>query len=235
MPTRAPSRCTTIPKHLQNLTRDDGEHLDLAAVDIFRDRERGVPRYNQFRRLLHKEPVKSFEELTDNPVWREQIRTVYGNDLEKVDLMTGLYAEPLPPGFGFSETAFRIFVLMASRRLKSDRFFTDDYRAEVYTEFGLNYIRDNAMLTVLKRHYPELAPALEGVTTRSSRGVPWPSPLDPPLQPFPPLLPFPPYLSSLNPAGIATSAAATVVSTLSTSFVLVMNVTRGLAASFRSR
>ena len=28
--------------------------------------------------------------------------------------------EPLPEGFGFSETAFRIFVLMASRRLKSD-------------------------------------------------------------------------------------------------------------------
>ena len=59
------------PRHLQNLTRDDGEHLDLAAVDILRDRERGVPRYNQFRRLLHKDPVKSFDELTDNPAWRE--------------------------------------------------------------------------------------------------------------------------------------------------------------------
>ena len=126
-----------FPKHLQNLTRDDGEHLDLAAVDIFRDRERGVPRYNQFRRLLHKDPVKSFDELTDNPAWRAQIKKVYNNDLEKVDLMTGLYAEPLPEGFGFSETAFRVFILMASRRLKSDRFFTDDYKAELYTEFGL--------------------------------------------------------------------------------------------------
>ena len=77
--------------------------------------------------------------------------------------MTGLYRRAAAPGFGFSETAFRIFVLMASRRLKSDRFFTDDYRAEVYTEFGLNYIRENSMLTVLKRHYPELAPALQGV------------------------------------------------------------------------
>ena len=55
------------PKHLQNLHRDDGEHLDLAAVDILRDRERGVPRYNQFRRLIHKEPVTSFDELTDKP------------------------------------------------------------------------------------------------------------------------------------------------------------------------
>ena len=122
-----------------------------------------MPRYNQFRRLFHKDPVKSFEELTDNPVWREEIRRVYGNDVEKVDLMTGLYAEPLPPGFGFSDTAFRVFVLMASRRLKSDRFFTNDYRAEVYTEFGLNYLKDNSMLTVLKRHHPDLAPALRGV------------------------------------------------------------------------
>ena len=69
-------------------------------------------------------------------------KEVYGGDPEKVDLMTGLYAEPLPEGFGFSETAFRIFMLMASRRLKSDRFFTDDYRAEVYTEFGLDYIQE---------------------------------------------------------------------------------------------
>ena len=151
------------PRHLQNLTRDSGEHLDLAAVDILRDRERGVPRYNQFRRLLHKDPVKSFDELTDNPAWRKQLREVYNNDLEKVDLMTGLYAEPLPPGFGFSETAFRIFILMASRRLKSDRFFTDDFRPEIYTDFGIDYIRKNSMLTVLKRHYPQLGRSLEGV------------------------------------------------------------------------
>jgi hypothetical protein len=151
------------PRTLQNLTRDDGEHLDLAAVDIFRDRERGVPRYNQFLRLMHKDPVKSFDELTDNPAWRKQIKAVYNGDLERVDLMTGLYAEPLPEGFGFSETAFRVFLLMASRRLKSDRFFTDDYNAEIYTEFGLDYIRKNSMLTVLRRQIPQLAPALSGV------------------------------------------------------------------------
>jgi hypothetical protein len=151
------------PRFLQNLRRDDGEHMDLAAVDILRDRERGVPRYNRFRRLLGKEPVKSFDELTDNPVWRAEIKRVYNGDLEQVDLMTGLFAEPLPEGFGFSETAFRIFVLMASRRLKSDRFFTDDFRPEIYTEFGLDYIQKTTMLTVLARHFPQLAPALAGV------------------------------------------------------------------------
>jgi len=151
------------PRHLQNLTRDNGEQMDLAAVDILRDRERGVPRYNQFRRLLRKDPVNSFEELTTNAAWREELRRVYDNDLEKVDLMTGLYAEPLPQGFGFSETAFRVFVLMASRRLKSDRFFTDDYRPEIYTQLGLDHIRHNGMTSILTRHYPDLAESLEGI------------------------------------------------------------------------
>ena len=48
-------RLHNYPKHLQNLTRDNGERFDLATVEILRDRERGVPRYNQFRRLIHKE------------------------------------------------------------------------------------------------------------------------------------------------------------------------------------
>ena len=46
-----------------------------------------------------------------------------------------------PPGFGFSDTAFRVFILMASRRLKSDRFFTDDFRPEVYTQAGFAWVR----------------------------------------------------------------------------------------------
>ena len=158
------------PRFLQNLRRDNGEHLDLAAVDILRDRERGVPRYNRFRRLLRKPPVTSFDELTDNPAWRTQLKTVYGNDLEAVDLMTGLYAEPLPAGFGFSETAFRIFVLMASRRLKSDRFFTNSWNEETYSQFGLDYVNKTSMRDVLLRHYPHLAPALQGV---SNAFQPW--------------------------------------------------------------
>jgi len=52
---------------------------------------------------------------------------------------------------------------MASRRLKSDRFFTNDYRPEIYTQQGLDWVRHNGFASVLKRHVPEVAPALEGV------------------------------------------------------------------------
>ncbi|MEL7084032.1 MAG: peroxidase family protein [Cyanobacteria bacterium P01_G01_bin.4] len=151
------------PKFLQQHQRDNGEFFDLAAVDILRDRERGVPRYNRFRELIGRGRVKEFEEITSNPTWAQELRQVYDNDIDRVDLMVGLFAEDLPQGFGFSDTAFRVFILMASRRLKSDRFFTKDYRAEVYTQFGLDWVYNNTMLTVLKRHYPSLAPSLAGV------------------------------------------------------------------------
>ena len=77
--------------------------------------------------------------------------------------MVGMYAEPKPKGFGFSDTAFRIFILMASRRLESDRFFTRDYRPEVYTREGIDWVEGTSMRTLLLRHFPTLEPALRTV------------------------------------------------------------------------
>ncbi|MDQ5817481.1 MAG: heme peroxidase, partial [Actinomycetota bacterium] len=151
------------PRFLQEYERPDGLLMDLAATDILRARELGVPRYNDFRKLLHLRPVESFEELTDDETWAEELRRVYDGDVDRVDLMVGMYAEPLPEGFGFSDTAFRIFILMASRRLNSDRFFTTDYNSRVYTQAGLDWIDDNDMSTVLLRHFPALLPVLRGV------------------------------------------------------------------------
>ena len=152
-----------FPKAMQQLVELDGTLNDLAAIDIMRTRERGVPRYNEFRKLLHKPPVKTFEELCANRAWAEQIREVYKGDIDRVDLMVGLYAETPPPGFGFSDTAFRIFILMASRRLNSDRFFTTDYTPEVYTPAGMDWIVQNGFASVLLRHFPNLRRTLRGV------------------------------------------------------------------------
>jgi hypothetical protein len=159
-----------FPKFLQRFDRADGTTIDLAAMDVLRIRERGVPRYNRFRELLHRDPVRSFEELTPNRLWQEELRRVYGT-VDEVDLMIGMYAEQPPKGFGFSDTAFRIFALMAPRRLKSDRFFTTDYTPRMYTPEGIRWIDDNSLVTVLRRHLPELRPVLRGV---SNAFVPWP-------------------------------------------------------------
>src|SRR5262249_41789212 len=58
-----------FPNSLRERRDPDGVLIDLAAVDILRSRERGVPRYNTFRRLVHRRQVATFEEMTDNPEW----------------------------------------------------------------------------------------------------------------------------------------------------------------------
>lgn len=156
------------PRTLQRFHRD-GEVIDLSVVDIVRTRRRGVPRYNDFRAGLHKPRIRRFEDLTSDPETLARLKNVY-RTVDDIDTMVGLYAENPPKGFGFSDTAFRIFILMASRRLQSDRFLTVDFRPEIYTPLGLDWIERNSMKSVILRHCPELA----GLLPRTASAfAPW--------------------------------------------------------------
>jgi len=140
------------------------------VVDLVRDRRRGVPRYNDFRAGLHKPRIKRWEELCpDDPESAACMQDLYGS-IDRVDTMVGLFAERPPDGFGFSDTAFRIFILMASRRLQSDRFLTVDFRPELYSPLGMDWVARNGMHSVILRHCPELAPVLPRDT---SAFAPW--------------------------------------------------------------
>jgi hypothetical protein len=159
------------PNALRKLERIDGQVTDLATLDLVRDRERGVPRYNDFREAMHMPRRKSIDEITPNKAWAKEINELYNGDVDLVDIQIGMQAEQPPKGFGFSDTAFRVFILMASRRLKSDRFFTTDFNADVYTQVGFDWVNNTSMKDVLLRHYPELNPVLEGVDRVFA---PWP-------------------------------------------------------------
>jgi alpha-dioxygenase len=97
-----------------------GDHfIEIPIVcfpaQVYRDRERSVPRYNEFRRRLLLIPIKSWEDLTSDKEAIEAIRAIYGDDVEKLDLLVCLMAEKKIKGFAISETAFNILILMASR------------------------------------------------------------------------------------------------------------------------
>lgn len=82
---------------------------------------------------------------------------VYGDDINQCDLLVGNLAEKKIPGFAISETAFMIFLIMASRRLEADRFFTEHFTEDVYSKVGLKWVSDtNGMRDVLARHYPAI-------------------------------------------------------------------------------
>ena len=167
------------PSFMQNLkaernmgrqnSKENTSHFDMAAVDIFRDRERLVPRYNDFRRALRESlpknystlsPIKRFEDLTDNPEDIQILKDIYGHDskaVEKLDLLIGTLAEKDRfSGFAFGNTPFYIFTLMASRRLMADPFYSNYFTNKIYTDLGMNYVQKTTMKDILVRHYPEL-------------------------------------------------------------------------------
>jgi hypothetical protein len=101
-----------------------------------------------------------------------------------VDTIVGWLSEfTRPHGYAISETQFQVFILNASRRLFSDRFFTSSFRPEFYTTLGVSWLKDNGpdgkqweakpsnghqvevspLKRVLLRTTPELAPELANV------------------------------------------------------------------------
>jgi len=221
------------PQFLQNLkmSRLDSstKQIDVPALDLIRDRERGIPRFNEFRRQYGLKQLTGFDDFidqrlsSDSPVRREQerlvklLREVYGqhtcdaskiitdaqvnddkspindclghpdgspvDNIEDLDTVVGWLSEfRRPHGFAISETQFLVFVLNASRRLFSDRFFTSSFRKEFYTTFGVDWVTNNGpdvqpepvpsnghrdpvspMKRVLLRTLPELEPELRSV------------------------------------------------------------------------
>ena len=144
-----------FPETLRSLKIPGAPSIDLAAVDVYRDRERGVPRYNRFRELLRLPKAKTFSDITSDPKNLSLLSKIY-KSVEDVDAIVGMLAEDRrPQGFAFGETQFRIFVLMASRRLYADPFYTRLYNEKVYTKQGLDWIKRSRLADILAYHFPK--------------------------------------------------------------------------------
>ena len=160
-----------FPRTLQQLSVPGNPLYDLGAVDILRARERGVPRYNDLRIQLGLKPIRYFEDLTSDGKTLLLLKSIY-DDVNAIDLHVGSRAEETRPfGFGFGETLFQVFILMASRRLQADRFFTESYNEETYTKEGLDWVDDATFKSVLLRHLPELAET--GLANVNNAFEPW--------------------------------------------------------------
>jgi Animal haem peroxidase len=222
------------PQFMQNLMiprlQSGTQKLDIAALDLIRDREHGVPRFNEFRRQYGLRQLTSFDDFMDPQEPKDSaarhdqeemaatLREVYGqhvcdaskvitdaqknqdgslindclghpngslvDNIEDVDTVVGYLAESARPhGYAISETQFVVFILNASRRLFSDRFFTSSFRPEFYTKLGLDWVDNNGpgpemmekgrpnghkqpvspFKRVLLRTVPELQPELANV------------------------------------------------------------------------
>lgn len=153
--------------------------LDLAMIDVLRDREDGVPRFNEFRRGWGMPQFTTWTDFSDDPQVIARLKSVYQHDgcsdqeaIDRVDLLVGtLGSSKRPSGYGFGEELFTLFILNATRRLEADPFYTTYYDAAHYTEAGLDWVDDATLKGVLLRHYPGLAST--GLANVENAFEPW--------------------------------------------------------------
>lgn len=96
--------------------------LDLAAVNIQRGRDHGLPSYNAVREAYGMPPVESFSELTDNESVVKALESVYPSP-DKLDPWVGFLAEKHAEGASVGPTLQRVLVDQFSRLRDGDRFF----------------------------------------------------------------------------------------------------------------
>lgn len=149
--------------------------VDIGTIDILRARERGVPPYNAFRKMLGLKPIERFEDLGCSAETVETLEKLYGKGekgVNNLDLLAGTSCELWrPENFGFGETMFTIFIQMASRRLHADPFYTEKFNARYYTETGMALIEKATFKSVLLEHYPQLRQA--GLSNVENAFEPW--------------------------------------------------------------
>ncbi|KAJ7848445.1 heme peroxidase [Mycena olivaceomarginata] len=147
-----------FPEGLMSLNKPGEEQvLDMGAIDVLRDRERGIPRYNEFRRRFSLIPAKTLAEISDDPAAVEALRAVVRRRRrERGPAARDARREPARDGLSLN-----------SKALDWGRPLTNN---DQYTKEGLAWVHDSDFRAVIARTVPELKTA---VYTVDNAFKPW--------------------------------------------------------------
>jgi peroxidase len=125
------------------------DEMDLIAIDIQREKDVGLGTLNQTRKALGMRPYSSFAELTPDPVLQTNLQSVYGNDINNVNLFIGGLAETHASGAIVGPTFQAIIADQFQALRAGDRFF---WLNEGFDQGTARMIASTTLTTIMKRN-----------------------------------------------------------------------------------
>jgi hypothetical protein len=97
--------------------------FDLASLNIQRGRDHGLPGYNSVRVAFGLPAAASFADITSDPAVQAALQTVYGNDINDVDVWVGAIAEDHAAGAAVGSLIAAGMIEQFTRARDGDRFW----------------------------------------------------------------------------------------------------------------
>lgn len=123
--------------------------MDLASINIFRGRERGLPDYNTIRSDLGLPRVNDFTDITANVGDAAALSELY-EDVNNIDPWVGMLAEDHMPNATFGELVMRIIKTQFQLLRDGDRFYFEVDPA--FSQKEIEDIRNTRLYDVLMRN-----------------------------------------------------------------------------------
>ena len=140
---------TTIVHEVRNFLfggpRSGG--FDLAALNIQRGRDHGLPGYNRIRVDFGLPAVRSFAEVNPDPGVQARLAEAYAN-VDQVDAWVGGLSEPHLPGALVGETWHRVLSDQFRRLRAGDRFWYERYLPPALVEL----VEAQTLATIIRRN-----------------------------------------------------------------------------------
>lgn len=125
--------------------------FDLAALNIQRGRDHGLPSYNDVREAYGLPRVASFADITSDPAAQAALASVYAS-VDDIDVWTGGLAEEHFPGSQLGETFRAIWIDQFLRLRDGDRFFYLNQAVSGLSNEELSQIQGTTLGDVIRRN-----------------------------------------------------------------------------------
>ncbi len=123
--------------------------LDLASINIYRGRDRGISDYNTLRSDFGLPKVSNFSDFVGSDEDAELLENIYGS-VDNVDAWVGMLAERHMSGAIFGELVVRIIQDQFQRLRDGDRFYFEN--DPVFTDANINEIKQVSLHEILMRN-----------------------------------------------------------------------------------
>ncbi|MFK7947027.1 MAG: peroxidase family protein [Saprospiraceae bacterium] len=123
--------------------------MDLAALNIERGREKGLPHYNLLRQNFALSPVNSFSDITSDIVLQQQLQQLYGT-VDSIDAWIGLLSEDHVPNSIFGPCMVEMIRSQFEYLRDGDRLYYEN--DPTFSALELTAIKQTRLAHIIRRN-----------------------------------------------------------------------------------